>query len=79
MISSQKFLEELESSDEDESTLAENYEHFDGFKIYQAVWEKLYPHQQIGVKWFWGLHKKDKGGILGDDMGLVFSSFLYSI
>jgi len=30
----------------------------------------LYPHQRTGLEWFWSLHTKGMGGILGDDMGL---------
>ncbi|GLJ37236.1 hypothetical protein SUGI_0755260 [Cryptomeria japonica] len=30
----------------------------------------LYAHQREGIKWFWDLHCKCRGGILGDDMGL---------
>lgn len=32
--------------------------------------KKLYAHQREGIKWFWNLHCKCRGGILGDDMGL---------
>ena len=30
----------------------------------------LYPHQREGLKWLWSLHIQEKGGILGDDIGL---------
>ena len=36
-------------------------------------WElakRLYPHQVTGLKWLGGLYGKQRGGILGDDMGL---------
>jgi hypothetical protein len=38
--------------------------------IPKALYDKLFPHQRIGVKWMWGLHQRGIGGILGDDMGL---------
>nr|CAI5843463.1 unnamed protein product [Callosobruchus analis] len=34
------------------------------------LWDKLYPHQQQGIKWLYGLDRRDTGGILGDEMGL---------
>ncbi|CAN0396935.1 unnamed protein product, partial [Scytosiphon promiscuus] len=34
------------------------------------LYERMYKHQKIGVRWLWGLHQGDMGGILGDDMGL---------
>ena len=40
-----------------------------GFYMYKDLYSKLYNHQKQGVLWMWGLHKKNKGGILGDDMG----------
>ncbi|XP_077867759.1 uncharacterized protein LOC100373376 [Saccoglossus kowalevskii] len=42
----------------------------DGFSIRKELYEKLYPYQRESILWFWGLHKKKSGGILGDDMGL---------
>lgn len=32
--------------------------------------KRLYPHQVTGLKWLGGLYGKQRGGILGDDMGL---------
>ena len=40
-----------------------------GFYLHKDLYGKLYSHQGDGVLWFWGLHKRMKGGILGDDMG----------
>ena len=41
----------------------------DGFFLYKHLLDKLYDYQREGVLWMWGLYKKHKGGILGDDMG----------
>ena len=48
-----------------------------GFMIFKELAEKIYAHQKEGVLWMWGLHKKNKGGILADDMGyvLLYSDF----
>lgn len=40
------------------------------FSVPRELFERMYPHQRKGVKWLWGLHQGDMGGILGDDMGL---------
>lgn len=40
-----------------------------GFFLYKGLHDKLYDYQREGVLWMWGLYKKHKGGILGDDMG----------
>lgn len=40
-----------------------------GFFLHKDLTVKLYNHQKEGVLWLWCLHKKNKGGILGDDMG----------
>ena len=42
-----------------------------GFFLHKDLMVKLYNHQKEGVLWLWCLHKKNKGGILGDDMGWV--------
>ena len=34
------------------------------------LYQKLYPHQRIGIQWLASMHCKGVGGILGDDMGL---------
>ncbi len=65
----QKFIEELQDSEDDDDNDDGLYLNIDGFKIYKTMWEKLYPHQQVGVKWLWKLYCQKKGGILGDDMG----------
>eukprot|EP00795_Rhopilema_esculentum_P015254 gene15254-6462_t len=65
-----KFLEELELDDSDSEDVGNHYENVDGFKIYKECWDKLYPYQKDGVRWFWNLYTEKKGGILGDDMGL---------
>lgn len=40
------------------------------FSLPSKVYERMYPHQRVGVEWMWGLHQGNMGGILGDDMGL---------
>ncbi|KAG0612288.1 hypothetical protein M758_6G015500 [Ceratodon purpureus] len=40
------------------------------FTLRAKVAHMLYPHQRVGLEWFWSLHTKGMGGILGDDMGL---------
>lgn len=40
------------------------------FTLRAKVAHILYPHQRVGLEWFWSLHTKGMGGILGDDMGL---------
>ena len=34
------------------------------------LYQRLYPHQKIGVQWMASMHRGGVGGILGDDMGL---------
>lgn len=36
----------------------------------KEIWDNLFDHQKIGVKWLWELHQLGSGGILGDEMGL---------
>lgn len=48
-----------------------------GYFMYKELFEKLYDHQKEAVLWMWGLHKKRKGGILGDDMGYICFGFIY--
>lgn len=38
--------------------------------IPKSMWDDLFDHQRIGVKWLWELHQLGTGGILGDEMGL---------
>ncbi len=40
------------------------------FSVPAELYNRMYAHQKIGVRWLWGLHQGDMGGILGDDMGL---------
>ncbi|XP_041484633.1 DNA excision repair protein ERCC-6-like [Lytechinus variegatus] len=42
----------------------------EGLYLNKDVYERLYGYQKKALLWFWGLHRKNKGGILGDDMGL---------
>ncbi|ELP84513.1 DNA repair and recombination protein RAD26, putative [Entamoeba invadens IP1] len=41
-----------------------------GFLIRQKLYEELYEHQRVGVKWMYELYKQGGGGIVGDEMGL---------
>ena len=67
---------EHESDDEDEESDMINLG--EGFMIFKELAEKIYSHQKEGVLWMWKLHKKNKGGILADDMGHVsFTIFFY--
>ena len=34
------------------------------------VWDKLFKHQKVAVKWLWELHNCKTGGIIADEMGL---------
>ena len=61
----QSYLELNKESDEDDDMVNIG----DDFRLFRELAEKLYPHQKEGVLWMAGLHKKRKGGILGDDMG----------
>lgn len=36
----------------------------------KEIWDNLFEHQKIGVRWLWELHQLGSGGILGDEMGL---------
>lgn len=40
------------------------------FSVPSKLYNRMYPHQRIGVAWMWGLHQGGVGGVLGDDMGL---------
>ena len=40
------------------------------FTLQAKTAHMLYSHQRVGIEWFWSLHIKGMGGILGDDMGL---------
>ena len=52
-----------DDSDDDESVMRT-------FSVPAELYNRMYAHQKIGVRWLWGLHQGDMGGILGDDMGL---------
>ncbi|CAB1110860.1 unnamed protein product [Ectocarpus sp. CCAP 1310/34] len=42
----------------------------EAFSVPAELYNRMYAHQRIGVRWLWSLHQGDMGGILGDDMGL---------
>jgi DNA excision repair protein ERCC-6-like len=41
-----------------------------GLYVAQQYYEQLFGYQRQGLRWYWSLHLKGEGGILGDDMGL---------
>uniref|UniRef100_A0A251JWN8 Protein CHROMATIN REMODELING 8 n=1 Tax=Manihot esculenta TaxID=3983 RepID=A0A251JWN8_MANES len=41
-----------------------------GLKIPEAIFNKLFEYQKVGVQWLWELHCQRAGGIIGDEMGL---------
>lgn len=51
--------------------------------IQSQLYDSLKPHHLEALQWLWGLHKREEGGILGDDMGLgknlQIASFLGSL
>eukprot|EP00963_Diacronema_lutheri_P009972 scaffold941_cov454-Pavlova_lutheri.AAC.2 len=42
----------------------------EGMVVSKDVYERLLPHQRVGLRWLWSLHVAGAGGILGDEMGL---------
>ena len=72
----QEYLRQQESEEEGseegdaEEEVGDDMIHLgDGFHLYKDLCNNIYAHQREGVLWMWSLHKKAKGGILGDDMG----------
>ena len=64
----EQLMIEREEFGEDSFTQMEELE--DGFRVPSRIWSKLFPYQQMCVKWLWELHKSCVGGIIGDEMGL---------
>ena len=62
----QDYLATEEESDDEDGDMIELGK---GFMIFKELAEKIYVHQKEGVLWMWGLHQRNKGGILADDMG----------
>ncbi|EAY02564.1 Type III restriction enzyme, res subunit family protein [Trichomonas vaginalis G3] len=54
-----------------------------GFKVWQPIWQSLFPHQRGAIDWLWGLFKQKAGGIEGDEMGLgktcICATFIASL
>lgn len=65
----QKYLKEHGNDDEVEEDENGMVHVGNGYFMYKELYDKLYDHQKEAVLWMWGLHRKRKGGILGDDMG----------
>ena len=42
-----------------------------GFTLPAETYDRMFVHQREGVAWLWGLHQRQHGGILGDDMVCV--------
>lgn len=42
----------------------------DGMRLPGDIHEALFGYQKVAIEWFWGLHQRGVGGILGDEMGL---------
>ena len=75
MLLFQAYLKQYGDEEESDEEGDEMVHVGSGFYLYKELYAKLYAHQQEGVLWMWQLYKQRKGGILGDDMGLVFLSF----
>lgn len=62
---------------------AQYHELDNGFRVWQPLWQSLFPHQRGAIEWLWGLFKQHAGGIEGDEMGLgktcICASFLGSL
>ena len=61
--------------DSDEYYLSSKNHHIPGvtwpaLRLPAELFNRLFPHQKIGVQWIASLHSKKIGGLLGDDMGL---------
>jgi SNF2 family DNA or RNA helicase len=41
-----------------------------GFSLPPKIYENLYEHQKLGIKWLYQLYRDELGGVLADDMGL---------
>ncbi|CAM9659813.1 unnamed protein product, partial [Hapterophycus canaliculatus] len=61
---------DLESDSDDDGSKSTARKRMRAFSVPSELYERMYKHQKIGVRWLWGLHQGDMGGILGDDMGL---------
>ena len=64
----QEYKAVVEEDEEDEDGLVEVG---NGFRLAKEIYEALYDYQKDTLLWLWGLFNQRKGGILGDDMGLV--------
>lgn len=62
--------EKLDRLDDYESQYERSIKVEGALSIPENLWNSLFEHQKIGVKWFWELHQLGSGGILGDEMGL---------
>ncbi|GJQ12130.1 hypothetical protein GpartN1_g3921.t1 [Galdieria partita] len=41
-----------------------------GLRLPADIYDRLFPYQQVGLRWLWELHCQGVGGIVGDEMGL---------
>lgn len=68
--------EEEEDEEEDEEDNDGMVEVGNGFRLAKEIYDALYPYQKEAILWLWGLFKQTKGGILGDDMGSVYGTYV---
>ncbi|GKY94165.1 hypothetical protein MPSEU_000382600 [Mayamaea pseudoterrestris] len=61
-------MKKMMERDADEAIPGAHY--VDG--LYVPAWtnDKLFEYQREGIKWMWGLHQQQVGGVVGDEMGL---------
>ena len=60
-----------------QDTIMKRYFLDQGFSLSQETYLSLFPYQRDGIKWFWGLHKKKRGGILGDEMVIYIYIYIF--
>ena len=71
IIQEYKAAVEEEGGDDEEEDDDGLVEVGNGFRLAKEIYEALYAYQKDTLLWLWGLFNQRKGGILGDDMGLV--------
>lgn len=65
-------MEDAEVEAEDTAQRGESKYHrlVGGLRLPRRTWSRLFDYQRDAMEWFWDLHRKSTGGILGDEMGL---------
>ncbi|GBG28733.1 DNA repair protein rhp26 [Hondaea fermentalgiana] len=69
------YAQEMEDADSGADDVAQRetskYHRLEGgLRLPRRTWSKLFDYQREAMEWFWDLHRKSTGGILGDEMGL---------